>query len=166
MTIFLGEIAMIIEKNVSDSITQNAYIVMPKHINGQKRLFGGQLMDWIDVVASICARRHANSNVVTVMVDKLNFEQSANINDLLVLEAKITFVGKTSMEIRVDTMVENLEGERKRVNKAYIVMVAVDENKKPKEVPRLIIETKEEKREYLKARRRYQLRKKRRIENF
>lgn len=166
MAIYLGGKNMILEKKVSDSLTQHVEIVMPQHINGQRRLFGGQLMEWIDVVAAVVARRHANSNVVTVMVDKLNFEESANINDLLVLEGKVTFVGKTSMEIRVDTMVENLEGERKRVNKAYLVMVAVDENKNPKEVPRLLLETKEEQREYAKAKRRYELRKKRQIENF
>lgn len=154
------------KKSVSDSFTQHVEIVMPQHINGQKRLFGGLLMQWIDVVAAVVARRHSNSNVVTVGVDKLNFEQSADINDTLVLEGRITFVGKTSMEIRVDTMVENLSGERKRVNKAYIVMVAVDENKNPKNVPGLELSTKEEQREYTKAKRRYELRKKRKIENF
>ena len=109
MAIYLGGKNMILEKKVSDSLTQHVEIVMPQHINGQRRLFGGQLMEWIDVVAGVVARRHANSNVVTVMVDKLNFEESANINDLLVLEGKVTFVGKTSMEIRVDTMVENVK---------------------------------------------------------
>ncbi len=154
------------EKTVLDSLTQHVEIVMPQHINGQQKLFGGVLMQWIDVVAAVVARRHSNSNVVTVGVDKLNFEQSANINDMLVLEGRITFVGKSSMEVRVDTMVENLAGERKRVNKAYLVMVAVGDDKKPVEVPKLKISTKEEQREYAKAKRRYDLRKKRKIENF
>lgn len=154
------------EKMVSDSKTYHVEIVMPQHINGQRRLFGGILMQWIDIVAAAVARRHSNSNVVTVAVDKLNFEQSANINDMLVLEGKITFVGKTSMEVRVDTMVETLEGERKRVNKAYLIMVAVDDNKIPKEVPKLKICTKDEQREFTKGKKRYELRRKRKIENF
>ena len=79
---------------------------------------------------------------------------------------RITYVGKTSMEVRVDTMVETLEGERKRVNKAYLVMVAVDDNKIPKEVPKLKICTKDEQREFTKGKKRYELRRKRKIENF
>ncbi len=59
------------EKRVSESRTEQIQIVMPAHINGYGRLFGGQLMQWIDVVAAVCARRHANRTITTVSVDTL-----------------------------------------------------------------------------------------------
>ena len=153
------------EKRVADSITHHAELIMLQHINGQQRLFGGVLMQWIDVVAAVTARRHSGCNVVTASVDNLNLKSGANINDTLILEGKITYVGKTSMEVRVDTFVEKLNGERKEINRAYFVMVALDENKNPTKVPGLIIETEEEREEFEAGRKRYELRKLRKKEN-
>ena len=62
------------EKRVSDSYTEQIHILMPQHINGYKRLFGGVLMEWIDVLAAVVARRHANCNVTTASVDNLQFK--------------------------------------------------------------------------------------------
>lgn len=154
------------EKRVADSITHHAELIMLQHINGQQRLFGGVLMQWIDVVAAVTARRHSGCNVVTASVDNLNFKSGANINDTLILEGKITYVGKTSMEVRVDTFVEKLNGERKEINRAYFVMVALDENKNPTKVPGLIIETEEEREEFEAGKKRYELRKLRKKENY
>ena len=154
------------EKRVADSITHHAELIMLQHINGQQRLFGGVLMQWIDVVAAVTARRHSGCNVVTASVDNLNLKSGANINDTLILEGKITYVGKTSMEVRVDTFVEKLNGERKEINRAYFVMVALDENKNPTKVPGLIIETEEEREEFEAGRKRYELRKLRKKENY
>lgn len=154
------------EKRVADSITHHAELIMLQHINGQQRLFGGVLMQWIDVVAAVTARRHSGCNVVTASVDNLNFKSGANINDTLILEGRITYVGKTSMEVRVDTFVEKLNGERKEINRAYFVMVALDENKNPTKVPGLIIETEEEREEFEAGRKRYELRKLRKKENY
>lgn len=154
------------EKSVADSITHHAELIMLQHINGQQRLFGGVLMQWIDVVAAVTARRHSGCNVVTASVDNLNFKSGANINDTLILEGKITYVGKTSMEVRVDTFVEKLNGERKEINRAYFVMVALDENKNPTKVPGLIIETEEEREEFEAGKKRYELRKLRKKENY
>lgn len=154
------------EKRVSDSITHHVEIIMPQHINGQRRLFGGVLMQWIDVVAAVTARRHSGCNVVTAAVDNLNFKSGANINDSLVLEGRVTYAGTTSMEVRVDTFVEKLDGEKKEINRAYFVMVALDEDKNPTKVPKLIIETDEEKEEFEAGRKRYELRKLRKKENY
>lgn len=154
------------EKRVSDSITHHVEIIMPQHINGQRRLFGGVLMQWIDVVAAVTARRHSGCNVVTAAVDNLNFKSGANINDSLVLEGRVTYAGTTSMEVRVDTFVEKLNGEKKEINRAYFVMVALDEDKNPTKVPKLIIETDEEKEEFEAGRKRYELRKIRKKENY
>ena len=154
------------EKRVSDSITHHVEIIMPQHINGQRRLFGGVLMQWIDGVAAVTARRHSGCNVVTAAVDNLNFKSGANINDSLVLEGRVTYAGTTSMEVRVDTFVEKLDGEKKEINRAYFVMVALDEDKNPTKVPKLIIETDEEKEEFEAGRKRYELRKIRKKENY
>ena len=154
------------EKRVADSITHHAELIMLQHINGQQRLFGGVLMQWIDVVAAVTARRHSGCNVVTASVDNLNFKSGANINDTLILEGKITYVGKTSMEVRVDTFVEKLNGERKEINRAYFVMVALDENKNPVKVSELIIDNDEDREEYEAGKKRYELRKLRKRENY
>ena len=131
-------------KRVSDSITEQVQILMPVHINGQDRLFGGQLVEWIDVVAAVVARRHSGTNVTTAAIDNLQFKAGAYINNTLVLIGRITYVGRTSMEVRVDTYVEDLEGIRKVVNRAYLVLVALDEKGNPTEVPRLLLETEAE----------------------
>ncbi len=153
-------------KRVSESRTEQIQILMPQHINGYKRLFGGVLMEWIDVVAGVVARRHSNSEVTTASVDNLQFKSPAYVNSTIMLIGKITYVGRTSMEVRVETYVESLTGERKLVNRAYVVMVALDEQERPKPVPQIIPETDEERAEYEAGCRRHELRKQRRRENY
>ena len=135
-------------KRVSDSMTSQVQIIMPEHINGYHRLFGGQLVEWIDVVAGVVARRHSNRNVTTAFIDHLHFKAPAYANDTVVIKGRITYVGRTSMEVRVDTFVESLNGERKLVNRAYLVTVALDDDEKPVEVPKLILETPEDEAEW------------------
>lgn len=139
------------EKRVCDSIAEQVQILTQANLNGYSRLFGGQLMEWIDIVAAVVARRHSEHNVTTAVVDMLEFKAPAYANDTLIISGKITYAGRTSMEIRVDTYVEELTGEKKVINTAYIIMVALDENDKPTLVPKLILETDEEKAEYENA---------------
>lgn len=153
-------------KRVADSMTEQVQILMPNHINGQDRLFGGQLVEWIDVVAAVVARRHSSKNVITAAIDNLQFKAAAYINNTLVLIGKITYVGKTSMEVRVDTYVEDLQGIRKVVNRAYLVLVALDESGKPTVVPRLTLETEAERAEWEAGKKRHALRHRRRKEGF
>lgn len=154
------------EKRVADSITEQSHLLMAGDLNGAGRLFGGRLVEWIDEVAGITAKRHAESNIITAAIDNLQFKKGAYINDVVVVIGRITYVGRTSMEVRVDSYVENLEGFRTPINRAYFVMVSMDENDKPKEVPRLIVETESEKAEWEGALRRNALRKQRRAEGF
>lgn len=153
-------------KRVSDSRTEQVQIVMSEQINGDNRLFGGKLLEWIDIVAGVVARRHSNSVVTTVAIDKLHFKEAAHVNDIIVLIGKITYVGKTSMEIRVDTFVEDWKGIQRPINHAYLVMVALDENEKPTPVPQLILENEQEKAEWEAGKKRSELRKLRRTEFF
>jgi acyl-CoA hydrolase len=153
-------------KRVSDSFTEQVQVIFDNHLNGQGRVFGGQLAAWIDIVAGIVARRHSNRNVTTAEIDSLQFKRPIYANSLIILRGKITYVGKTSMEVRVDSFVENLSGERELVNTAYLVEVALDENQKPVEVPGLICETFQEKAEWEAGEKRRQLRQLRRKEAY
>ncbi len=123
-------------------------IVMPQHCNGYKkpRLFGGQIMAWIDVVGAVAARRFTQRAVTTVCIDNLTFLKPAYLNDTVVQEAMVTWTGRTSLEVRVDSMVERLDGSRELINRAYAVFVALDENDRPTPVPQFVPETEDEKR--------------------
>lgn len=153
-------------KKVSESKTEQVQIISQSDLNGYKRLFGGQLMQWIDTVAGVTARRHCGKNVTTAMVDSLQFKEAAYANDLIVLIGKVTYVGRTSMEVCVRSYVEGLDGMRRLINTAYFVMVALDENEKPSEVPGLMLETEEEKMEWEYAKKRNEVRKSRRKGEF
>ena len=149
-------------KTVSESVVETVHIVQPGHLNGAHRLFGGILMQWIDEVAAIVAKRHCNGNVTTASVDNLTFLQGAYLDDLVVIKGKMTWVGNSSMEVCVDTYVENSEGERKRINNAHFILIALDDNGKPVTVPRLKLETDDERLawEHGEERRRIRIRRK------
>lgn len=154
------------KKRVADSRTEQVHILMPQHINGAKRLFGGQLVEWVDVVAGVVARRHSGCNVTTAAIDNLQFKAGAYVNDTLVLIGRMTHVGRTSMEVRVDTYVEALNGARNIVNRAYLVLVALDEAEQPAQVPGLALESETERAEWEGGERRGKLRKARRAEGY
>jgi acyl-CoA hydrolase len=153
-------------KFVSDSRTQQVQIVLPQHANAYKRLFGGVLMQWIDITAAVTARRHSCTEVTTVRIDTLDFVAPAYVGSTVLLEGCITHVGNTSMEVRVDTYVESLDGNREHVNRAYVVMVALDDQGKPVKVPGLIPVSDEEKAEWEAGEKRHMLRKQRREEKY
>ena len=141
-------------------ITTGVQIVLPQHCNGYERprLFGGQLMAWIDIIGAVAARRFARSAVTTVCVDNLTFIGPAHLNDTVVQDARVTWAGRTSLEVRVDSYVEQLDGSRTLVNRAYAVYVALDENERPAPVPAFTPEAEEERKEYEAAQRRRDIR--------
>lgn len=153
-------------KRVADSKVETVHMVRPNHLNAAGRLFGGVLMQWLDDVAGLVAKRHTHSNIITASVDNLKFLQGAYQKDVIVIIGKVTYVGNTSMEVRIDTYVENLDGMRRPINRAYFTMVAMDENDRPKRVPRLMLETEEERAEWEAAERRRQMRILRKEEGF
>ena len=134
-------------------LTTGVQIILPQHCNGYKkpRLFGGQMMAWIDVIGAVAARRYAKCAVTTVCVDSLVFIAPAYLNDTMVQEACVVWTGRTSMEVRVDSFVEQLDGTRTMVNRAYAVFVAIDDNEKPIPVPPFQPETELEQMEYTAA---------------
>lgn len=153
-------------KKVSESATEQIRILIYPDINGFGRLFGGKLLSWIDEVAGATARRHCGCNVTTAAIDNLHFKSGAYLNDMIVLVGKVTYVGTTSMEVRVDTYIENSDGTRSPINRAYFVMVAMDENDQPTQVPRLILENDGERMEWENAEKRRELRLLRKKEGY
>lgn len=142
------------EKRITDSMVETVHIIRPTDLNGAKRLFGGTLMAWIDEVAVVVAKRHAQMNVTTASVDNLSFLHAARMRDIVVMIGKITYVGTTSMEIKVESYVEHLDGTRELVNRAYLTMVGLDEDGHPATLPSLYLETQEEHAEYIAAKKR------------
>lgn len=157
---------MVEERRVADSRVETVHMVRPNHLNAAGRLFGGILMQWLDDVAGLVAKRHTRGNIITASVDNLRFIQGAYQKDVIVIIGKVTYVGNTSMEVRVDTYVENMDGMRRPINRAYFTMVALDDNDKPTRVPRLILEEEEERAEWEAAEKRREMRIKRKEEGF
>lgn len=148
------------DKTAAESRVETFHIIMPENMNGSGRLFGGSLMCWIDEVAGLVGRRHAQMNVTTGTVENLKFLRGAYLQDIIVITGRVTYVGNTSMEVKVETFVEATGGERELINRAYLTMVGIDENDRPCRLPRLIIETEEDKTEWEKAEKRRQIRQK------
>lgn len=135
-------------RKVEESQVETMHMVRPNHLNSAGRLFGGMLMQWIDEVAGLVAKRHSGMNVITASVDNLKFLKGAYQGDTVVIIGKVTYVGTTSMEVRVDTYCENTIGERRPINRAYFSMVALDEYDRPAAVPGLLVETESQKAEW------------------
>ena len=138
-------------KRVADSYTTQVQVLTQANLNGYNRLFGGQLMSWMDIVAAVAARRHSGRNVTTVRVEKLEFQAPARANDTVILTAHLCHVGRTSMDVCVHAYVGALSGERSRINQAHFIMVALDETERPTPVPGLLLETEQQKREWQEA---------------
>ena len=143
--------------------TTTVQIVMPQHCNGYAipRLFGGQIMAWIDVIGAVAARRYTHATVTAGCIGNLRFREPGHLKGTGGEEACVTWTGRTSLEVRVDSLVERLDGSRELINRAYLVFVAIDENEKPIPVPPFVPETLEEKKEYAAA----EIRRKNRLNN-
>ncbi len=158
----------IANKNVEDSVTEWTKVVKYSDINSEGRLFGGTLMSWLDEVAGIVGVRHSGNPVTTAAVDNMQFKQGAKLDDIVVMIGKITHVGKSSMEVRVDTYVEDRQnGMRHVLNRAYFTEVCIDDDGTPVLVPYgLNVRTESEKAEWEGAEKRRELRRQRRMEGF
>ena len=148
------------DKTVSESRLETFHIIMPENMNDSGRLFGGRLMSWIDEVAGLVGRRHAQMNVTTGTVENLKFLRGAYLREMIVISGKVTYVANSSMEVKVESFVERATGERELINRAFLTMVGLDENDRPCRLPRLILETEEDRREWEQAETRRQIRQK------
>lgn len=147
------------KRTVNYSKTEQVHLIQPADLNGGNRLFGGALLNWIDEVAAIVAMRHAGvKTVTTASIDQLEFKSGAYLNDLIVLIGYVVYTGRTSMEVRVDTYVESTDGMRRVINRANIILVALDDKDKPTEIPQLDLQTDAEHEQYLQAKQRREMR--------
>ena len=129
-------------------------LIMPHMANLLGDLFGGNLMALVDQAAAIAAIRHAGGRVVTASIHKVDFRERIPIGSLVTCRSTVDFVGSSSMDITVEVYAETPStGERKHANTAHVVFVAIDEDGRPKRVPRLIPATQEEKERYSAAER-------------
>jgi uncharacterized protein (TIGR00369 family) len=129
-------------KPVSASRISIAQLMQPEHANNQGNVHGGWIMKLVDEAGALACMRHAQQRVVTVAVDRLTFRQPIKLGDLVILNAEVSYVGKTSMEAEVKVNAENpVTGERVHTNTAYLVYVALDATGRPVPVPPLLPET-------------------------
>ena len=144
---------------VEDSCTEQVYVVMPQHLNGYGRLFGGQLAMWIDVVAGVTAVRHCRMMITTAAIDNLRFHAPVTQNEVVVMRGKVTYTGVTSVEVRVDSYVENMRtGENTLINTAFVTQVALGDDGRPAPVPPLIPRTDEERQAFAAGEKRREMR--------
>lgn len=142
-------------KKVSESKTEINQLMLPQHANMAGTVYGGTILSLADSVAYVCAARHAGPNCVTVSVDRVDFREPIQIGELVTCLASINYVGKSSMEVGIKIIAENMKtGLKRHTNSCYFTMVCVDASRKPVEVPKLIIETDDEKRRYEAAEKR------------
>lgn len=145
-------------KSPSQSLTINTEVVLPNDTNHVGNLFGGKLMQWVDITAAIAAQRHCGRVVVTAAINHVSFDNPIKQNSVVTLEAKVSRAFSSSMEIFVDVWVENpVTGEKTKCNEAILTFVAIDQNGAPLPVPQLEPETELEKKRYESALRRRQL---------
>jgi len=122
-------------------------LMHPEHANLLGNVHGGWIMKLVDEAGALTCMRHAQRKVVTVAIDSMTFRQPIRIGDLIILNAEVTYTGRTSMEAEVHVLAENpVTGERTYTNNAYLVYVALDDEGRPTSIPPLIAETDDEKR--------------------
>ncbi|MBM3179655.1 MAG: acyl-CoA thioesterase [Chloroflexi bacterium] len=142
-------------KNTQASQITLSQLMHPEHANLLGNVHGGWIMKLVDEAGALACMRHAQKKVVTVAIDSMTFRQPIRIGDLIILNAKVTYTGNTSMEAEVQVVAENpVTGEQTNTNTAYLVYVALDDKGHPSPVPALIVETDEEKAQMTLAKKR------------
>ncbi len=145
-------------KPSKDSLTINTEVVLPNDTNHIGNLFGGKLLQWMDITSAIAAQRHSKRVVVTASINHVSFDNPIKQNSTVTLEAKVSRAFNSSMEVFIDVFVENpITGEKTKCNEAIFTFVAIDQNGTPLPVPPVIAETDLEKKRYDGALRRRQL---------
>ena len=149
------------EKKIATQSTKISMseMVMPNDTNNLNTLFGGKLMYWMDMAAAICANKHTNNVVVTASVDNITFKAPINKGDIVTLNAFITRVFNTSMEIFIEVTAQNSNKKEKiESNTAFFTFVALNQKGKPVKVNEIYPENKNDKKLFDGALRRRQLR--------
>ena len=133
--------------------------MLPSHANPAGTVFGGEILAQCDEAAGIAASRHARARVATAAIDAMEFHEPAMIGDVLLCKASVNAVFGSSMEVGVRVEAEDtMSGEVRHTNSAYFVMVALDEDGKPMDVPDLEVSGEDAQRRQREARERHEAR--------
>lgn len=125
-------------RDASESAITLQQLMLPEHANQLGAVHGGVVMKAVDEAGAICAMRHARRPCVTVCVDSMEFHYPVHVGQLLRCSARVTWTGRTSMEVEIQVEAEDvIGGTVTRTNSAYLVYVALDESGKPTSVPAL-----------------------------
>ena len=146
-------------KSIGASRITLSQLMHPEHTNLLGNVHGGWIMKLADEAGALACMRHAQRKVVTVAIDSMVFREPIRIGDLVILNAEVSFTGRTSMEAAVEVVAENpVTGEQTHTNTAYLVYVALDDEGRPTAVPPLRADTEEEKQKLERARERQERR--------
>jgi acyl-CoA hydrolase len=147
-------------KHQRESTVDTRYYLLPRDANAYGTAFGGFIMSIIDGTAAMAASRHCNRPVVTASIDSLSFCEPIRVSDHVVLDARVTYTGRTSMEVSVVVKKENpITRESAIATTAHLSFVAIGNDGKPYEIPQLLCETEEEKKLFEVAKQRVAARK-------
>lgn len=139
-------------RNPNESETVMSELMMPHHANVMGNVFGGVILSLVDHVAAVCAIRHSRKQCVTVSVDKVDFREPIHVGEPITAMARVNFAGRTSMEVGVKIVAENvITGEQRHTNSCYVTYVALDDDGQPTPVPPVVPKTADEKRRYERA---------------
>jgi acyl-CoA hydrolase len=135
----------LVPRSPRESQHETSELMMPSDANILGHVFGGVVLAMMDKTAAVAAFRHARAACVTVSIDRVDFKEPIHVGDLVIMKARVNFVGRTSMEVGVRVEAEDLlSGRRRHTNSCYLTFVAVDRNGRPVDVPPLLPETPEE----------------------
>ena len=147
-------------KSPNESAVETRYLLMPHEANPYGTAFGGVIVAWIDMVASMAAQKHCGKEVVTASIDSLSFKEPIYVGEHVVLKAAVNYVGRTSMEVGVQVRREDpATGSSTIATTAHLTFVALDSDKKPTPVAPILPKTEDEKRRYENAKLRVKARK-------
>lgn len=154
-------------KHCADSRVSLSALMGPQDSNSMGNVHGGVIMKMVDEVGALAAMRHARLPVVTIAIDSMTFMEPIRVGNLVQCTAEVTYVGRTSMEVRVEVNSENpIEGTASVTNTAYVVYVALDPDGHPAPVPKIEYITDEEHKRAKQAEERQNYRKKQRAQEI
>jgi acyl-CoA hydrolase len=144
-------------RTVARSAITMSQQILPHQAGRAGYAHGGEILKMMDTAVGVVAVRHAHTDVVTARVDGVNFLRPIKVLELVTIDAFLTFVGRTAMEVRVEVTVEDMVKEEKsRALTAYFTLVALDDKGKPTQVPPLILESDQERERWEKGKQRYE----------
>jgi acyl-CoA hydrolase len=124
-----------------------ADLMMPHQANGLRRpsVFGGVVMSMVDRCAALSAMRHSGGQCTTLSIDRILFKEPIRVGELVEVRSRVVHVGRTSLSVLADVFAEDIAtGRRRHTNECWLTFVHLDEEGRPAEVPRLLLETRED----------------------